>query len=69
MAIPTRASSLSGFDVEAADGVDGTQARPDRALGIVLIRLRVAEIDQDSVAHVFGDKAIEAGHDVSATAR
>ena len=33
---------------------------PDRPLGIVLMRLRVAEIDQNAIAHVLGDKAIEA---------
>ncbi len=28
----------------------------DRALGIVLMRLRIAEINQHAVAHIFGDK-------------
>jgi hypothetical protein len=28
-----------------------------RALGVVLMRLRIAEIDQDAIAHIFGDKA------------
>ena len=37
------------------------QPGPDRQLGIVLIRLRIAEIDQHAVAHVLGDKAGEPG--------
>ncbi len=52
---------LDGFDIEAADGIDYPQPRPDRPLGIVLMCSRVAEIDQDTVAHIFGDKAIESG--------
>src|SRR4029077_20300553 len=40
------------FDIEATDRVDDTQPRPDRPLGILLMRSRVAEIDQDAVAHV-----------------
>jgi hypothetical protein len=56
---------LDGFNIEAADGVDDAQPRPDRALGIVLMRSRVAEVDQNSVAHVFGDKTIEPGDRIS----
>src|SRR5215472_4033957 len=37
------------------------QSRPDRALGIVLVRLRIAEIHQHPVAHVFGHETIEPG--------
>ena len=44
------------------------QPGADRPLGIILVGLRVAEIDQHPVAHVLGDKAVEAA-DVSATAR
>ena len=54
---------LDGFDVEAADSIDQSQPRPDSPLGIVLMRPRVAEIDQHAVAHIFGDKAIEPGDD------
>ena len=60
---------LDGFDIEAADGVDHAQPRPDRPLGIVLMRSRVAEIDQHAVAHVLRDKAVEPGRSTSATAR
>src|SRR5205823_2370745 len=35
------------------------QTGANRPLGIVLMRLRVAEVSQYPVAHIFGDKAIE----------
>jgi hypothetical protein len=53
----------NGFDIEATDRVDQMQPRPDRALAIILMRSRVAEIDQHAVAHLLGDKAIEPGND------
>jgi hypothetical protein len=55
---------LDGFDIETTDIVDDAQSRPDRPLGIVFMRSRVTEIDQNPVAHVFGDKAIEASDDI-----
>jgi hypothetical protein len=42
---------LGGFDIEATDSVDGTQPGPDCPLDIVLMRSRVAEIDQNAIAH------------------
>ena len=42
------------------------EAGPHRALGIVLMRARVAEIGEDAVAHEFGDKAVVAGDDAGA---
>ena len=36
------------------------KAGPYRLLGVVLVRLRVAEIHQHAIAHVLGDKAVEA---------
>jgi len=57
---PDARLELDGSDVETTDGVDDTQPRPDRPLAIVLMRPRVAEIDQDPVAHVFRDKPVEA---------
>jgi hypothetical protein len=39
------------------------QPGPDRPLGVVLMRPRIAEIGQDPVAHVFGDKAVIARDD------
>src|SRR5215471_18415405 len=34
------------------------QPRPHRPLGVVLMRPRIAEIDQHPIAHVFGDKPV-----------
>ena len=45
---------------QSADRLDDRQPGAHRPLGIVLMRLRIAEIDQHAVAHVFGDKAVEA---------
>jgi hypothetical protein len=49
---------LAGFDIQATNSVDRAQPRPHGPLGIVLMRLRVAEIDQDAVSHVPGDEAV-----------
>ena len=35
---------------------DHREPGPDATLGVVLMRLRIDEINQDTVAHVFGDK-------------
>jgi hypothetical protein len=61
---PDTRLELDGFDIEATDSVDRAQPRPDRPLGVVLMRLRVAEIDQYAVAHVPGHEAIEPGDDL-----
>ena len=45
---------------------DQLQPGPHRLLGIVLMRLRISEINQHAVAHIFGDKAVKAAT-VSAT--
>ena len=55
---------FDGFDIEATDSVDDTQPGAHPPLGVVLMRPRVAEIDQNAVAHVLGDKPIEAPDDV-----
>ena len=68
VAMPTRTWSRTGRRVEVAAPHRRARARPDRPLGIVLVRLRIAEIDEHPVAHVLGDKAAEA-LDVSATQR
>ena len=47
-------------EAEAADRVDEVEPGPDRALGIVLVRLRIAEIGQHAVAQKLGDVALEA---------
>ena len=38
--------------------IDDVETRPHRPLGLVLMGARVAEIDEDAVAHVLGDKAV-----------
>jgi hypothetical protein len=49
---------------EPADRVDYREPGAGRALGVVLMRSRVAEIDQDTVAHILGDKAVEPRNDL-----
>ena len=44
----------------AASAVDQRQPGPDRPLGVVLVRLRPAEIGEHAVAHVLGDVAAPA---------
>ncbi len=61
---PDARLQLDRFDIEATDNVDGAEPRPHRPLGVVLMRLRVAEIDQYAVAHVPGDEAIKPGDDL-----
>jgi hypothetical protein len=50
-----------GFDIEAANSVDAGEASPHRPFGVVLMRLRVAEINQHPIAHVPGDNTIGCG--------
>ena len=45
---------------EPPDGVNQREAGPHCPLGIVLVRLRIAEIDEHAVAHILGHKALEA---------
>ena len=40
--------------------IDDIETRPHRALGLVLMGARVAEIDEDAVAHVLRNKAVVA---------
>jgi hypothetical protein len=49
---------------EALDHCDRRQSRPDSALGVVLVRQWIAEIDEYSVAHVPGDEPLKALHSV-----
>ena len=44
------------------------QPGPHRALGVVLMRLRIAEIGEHAVAHVLGDEPAERAATISATA-
>jgi hypothetical protein len=53
------------LDIETTDGVDHTEPRSDRPLGLVLMGSRIAEINEHAVAHVLRDKAVEAIDDVA----
>src|SRR6516162_6321 len=55
---------LDGSDLEAADRVGYAKPSADRPLGVVLMRTRKPEIHQYAVAHVLGDKAVEAPDDL-----
>ena len=48
--------------LEAGHRRDQLQPRPDRPLGVVLMGLGIAEIDQCAVAHVFRHEAAETAH-------
>jgi hypothetical protein len=39
-----------------ADPLDESEPGPHRSLGVFLVRLRIAEIDQHAIAHILGDK-------------
>ena len=49
---------------EPADRVDDREPGAGRALGVVLMRLGIAEIDQHAVAHILGDKTAKAADGV-----
>jgi hypothetical protein len=53
--MPSR--TLICSDVATPHGVDDREPGADCLLGIVFMRLRIPEIDQHAVTHVFGDKA------------
>ncbi len=59
LAMPSRTAKGSGAS-RCAAASDHREPGPDGTLGVVLMRLRIAEINQDTVAHVFGDKPREA---------
>ena len=47
----------AGGRLQLRRGLDDREPRPHGALGVVLVRLRIAEIGEHAVAHVFGDEA------------
>ena len=65
--MPTLTLSRSGA-CQPGDRVDHGEPGPYRPLGIVLMRLRVSEINEYAVAHIFRDKAIKPAT-TSSTAR
>ena len=64
MAIPTRTCKRRRRPVELWHGLDQGKSGPHGALGVVLMRLRIAEIDEHAIAHVLRDEAAEAAHGV-----
>src|SRR5262249_42069006 len=50
---------------ERTDSTNQLQSGPHCPLGIVLMRLGIAEIDEDTVAHIFGHEPAEAAHRLS----
>jgi hypothetical protein len=57
--MPSRTRNGSGA-ASPLDRVDDGKSGAHRPLGIVLVRSRITEIDQHPVAHVLGDKPVEA---------
>ncbi len=63
VAMPIRTASstpggLRDCGIQLRHRIDDVETRPHRALGLVLMGARVAEIDEDAVAHVLRDKAV-----------
>src|SRR6516225_4470889 len=46
------------FRLDGTNGIHQLQPCAHRSLGIILLSLRVTEVGQDAIAHVFSDKAI-----------
>jgi hypothetical protein len=46
---------------EQSDGIDQRKTNPDRPLGVIFVRCRIAEINEHAVAHVLRDEAIKSG--------
>ena len=59
--MPTRVCS-GARGLEPSHRRDQLQPRPYRPLGVILMRLRIAEIDEHAVAHVFRHEAAKALH-------
>ncbi len=49
---------------ERSNRIDQREAGPNGTLGVILMRLRIAEINQHAVAHIFRDEAPEAAHSI-----
>ena len=63
MPIRTASSTPGGLrdrGIQLRHRIDDIETRPHRTLGLVLMGARVAEIDEDAVAHVLRDKAVVA---------
>ena len=55
----------AGRRLQLRRGLDDREPGPHRALGVVLVRLGIAEIGEHAVAHVFGDEASVAARSAS----
>src|SRR5262249_28336452 len=62
---PDARLKLDGFEIETTYSIDDAQPGTHRPLSIVLMRPRIAKIDENAVAHVLRDKAIPPGDDAS----
>jgi hypothetical protein len=51
----------TGMEAREPDRFHDAKSRPNRALGIIFMGARIAEVDQHTVAHVFGHVTVEAG--------
>ena len=56
----------AGDGIQLRRRLDERQARMHGALGVMFVRLRISEICQDPVAHIFGDEAAGPGDEVFA---
>ena len=57
--MPTRLANAAAAALQPADAIDQRQTGPYRLLGIMFVCLRIAEISEDAVSHIFGDIAAE----------
>ena len=62
--MPTRVCRVACV-FKAPTAVDQFQPCAHGSLGVILMGLRIAEVDKDAVAHVLRDKATEAQHGFS----
>ncbi len=56
---------IGGLNNEATHSVDRAQCGPDRSFSVVLMGAWIAEIDENTIAHILGDETIEPGNDFS----
>ena len=61
VAMPTRVCS-GRTGLQSAHRLDQLQPRPYRPLGVILVGLRIAEVDQHAIAHVLRYEPAEALH-------
>ena len=52
----------AGGGLQRRRSLDDGEPRPHGLLSVMLVRLRIAEIGEDPVAHIFGHETTEAAH-------